>query len=650
MSDREQTGPNPTGGVGSNNTPVTSARSAISLIEEGNALEEQGRPGEAMERYEAAVRADPRCARAHLNRGNILLASARTDEARNAYQRALACDPHYAGAYFNLANLHSLAGEYEEAVRHYEAAIRIKPDFADAFVALGNALADLGSTAEAMTSYQRALAIKPNYAEVHFNLGLVAQKLNRHHDALQSYERALRIAPDCDWVYGNWLLAKMQLCDWSNLDSQITTLIAGVKHNKKITASFPVLALTDSLSVQRQAVLIWVNEKHPPIHSLGPIKKRRRSEKIRIGYYSADYHDHATACLAAGLFERHDRKKFEVVAFSYGPDKRDDMRKRLVAAFDRFVDVRTKSDSEVARLSRELEIDIALDLKGFTQDARAGILSFRAAPIQVNYLGYPGTMGAPWIDYIVADRVLIPPESRQHYAERVVYLPNSYQVNDRKRKIADRVFSRAELGLPPNGFVFCCFNNSYKITPDTFAVWMRLLKRIEGSVLWLLEDSELAANNLRREAQAREVDAARLIFAPRMPLPEHLARQRAADLFLDTLPCNAHTTASDALWAGVPVLTCIGESFAARVAASLLNAVGLPELITATQDHYEAVAIELSGDPARLAEIREALHRNRLTMPLFDTELFAKQLEDAYTQMFERYQSDLSPDHIYALG
>jgi predicted O-linked N-acetylglucosamine transferase (SPINDLY family) len=325
-----------------NSAPVTSGDSVVSLIEKGNALEEQGRPGEAMECYEAAVQADPRCARAHLNRGNILLASARTDEARNAYQLAVACDPHYAAAYFNLANLNCRAGEYEQALQHYGVAIRIKPDFADAFVALGNALADLGRTAEAIESYQRALAITPNYADVHLNLGLLAMKLNRFHDALDSCERALRIAPDCHWLYGTWLHAKMQLCDWNNVNSQITTLVAGAKHHKKITPPFPLLALTDSLSAQLEAAQTWVNDKYPPTCSLPPIKKRRRSEKIRIGYYSADYHGHATAYLMAELFERHDRKRFEVVAFSYGPDKRDDMRQRLATAFDRFVDVRTK--------------------------------------------------------------------------------------------------------------------------------------------------------------------------------------------------------------------------------------------------------------------------------------------------------------------
>ena len=296
----------------------------------------------------------------------------------------------------------------------------------------------------------------------------------------------------------------------------------------------------------------------------------------------------------AELFERHDRGRFELVGISYGPDNRDEMRIRLSAAFDHFVDVRTKTDSEVAALSRDLGIDIAVDLKGFTEEARTGIFSRRAAPIQVNYLGYPGTMAAPYMDYIVADPILIPPESRQHYAEKIVYLPDSYQVNDRKRRISDKEFTRAELGLPPTGFVFCCFNNNFKITPNTFNGWMRILKQVEGSVLWLLEDNETAANNLRREAEARGVEPARLVFARRMPLPEHLARHRAADLFIDTLPYNAHTTASDALWAGLPVLTRIGESFAGRVAASLLNAVGLPELITATQEQYEAMAVALA--------------------------------------------------------
>jgi predicted O-linked N-acetylglucosamine transferase (SPINDLY family) len=438
----------------------------------------------------------------------------------------------------------------------------------------------------------------------------------------------------------------MQLCDWSNFEPQIAELAAKIQQGRKVTLPFSLLALIDSLTLQRQAAETWVREKHPPSRPMMPPGKHRRGERIRIGYYSADYHGHATAYLMAELFERHDRERFELLAFSYGSDERDDMRRRLAAAFDQFLDVRTKSDIEVARLSREMGIDIAVDLKGFTQDARSGIFACRAAPIQVNYLGYPGTTGAPYMDYLIADQTLIPQPSRRQYSEAIVSLPHSYQANDRQRRIADKEFVRAELGLPSTGFVFCCFNSHHKITPDTFDGWMRILEQVPGSVLWLLVDNKTAAENLRREARLRNVDARRLIFAARMRLPEHLARHRAADLFIDTLPYNAHTTASDALWAGLPVLTRMGESFAARVAASLLYAIGLPELVTTTQEQYESTAIQLAADPGRLAEIKDRLHRNRSKMPLFDTAQFTRHLEDAYMQMYERYQADLGPGTI----
>jgi predicted O-linked N-acetylglucosamine transferase (SPINDLY family) len=351
--------------------------------------------------------------------------------------------------------------------------------------------------------------------------------------------------------------------------------------------------------------------------------------------------------LAAGLFESHDRDKFEVYAFSFGTDTKDEMQIRLEAAFDKFIDVESKTDKEIAELSRQMQIDIAVDLAGFTSGSRTGIFALRAAPLQINYLGYPGTMGADYMDYLIADRQLIPEEAKAHYTERIVYLP-SFQANDSKRKISDRVFTREELGLPQSGFVFCCFNNSYKITPSTFDGWMRILKQVNGSVLWLSETNPFATDNLRKEAKARGVDAQRLVFARKIPLlAEHLARHRAAGLFIDTLPYNAHTTASDALWAGLPVLTCTGEALASRVAASLLTAIDLPELVTTTQEDYEALAVELATNPEQLQAIRQKLERNRLTAPLFDTKLFTRHIEDAYTQMVERYQADLAPDHIY---
>jgi predicted O-linked N-acetylglucosamine transferase (SPINDLY family) len=334
-------------------------------------------------------------------------------------------------------------------------------------------------------------------------------------------------------------------------------------------------------------------------------------------------------------------------AFSFGPDKQDGMRQRLTQSFDQFIDVRFNSDKEVAEFSRMLGIDIAVDLKGSTKDHRFGIFSYRAAPVQVSYIGYPGTMGADYIDYLIADKTVVPQEHQKHYSEKIIYLPDSYQVNDRKRVIADKTYTRQELGLPSEGFVFCCFNNNYKITPSVFDSWVRILKAVPNSVLWLFQDNPLAAINLRKEAKARGIDEARLVFAKSMPLDHHLARHSAADLFLDTLPYNAHTTASDALWAGLPLLTCMGESFASRVAASLLKAVGMPELIANTQEEYEATAIELAQNPDQLRALRQKLQSNRLSAPLFDTEKITRHIEQAYADVYERYHADLMTENIY---
>ena len=349
-------------------------------------------------------------------------------------------------------------------------------------------------------------------------------------------------------------------------------------------------------------------------------------------------YEHARKCVP--------QSRFEMTAISIGPDDNSEMRQRLKHSFDHFIDATILSDEEIASRIRVTEIDILIDLKGFTQDARTNVFARRPAPIQANYIGYPGTMGAEYIDYIIADQTVIPENSKQYYLEKIVYLPTSYQVNDSKRFISDKAFTRTQLGLPPTGFVFCSFNNNYKITPRIFDCWMRILKQVESSVLWLLEDNPTAASNLRKEATTRGVNPERLIFAKRLPIAEHLARHRLADLFLDTLPYSAHTTASDALWAGLPVLTCLGETFAGRVAASLLNAIGLPELIAATPEAYEQMAIDLATHPEKLAVIKRKLAENRLTTPLFDTKLFTKHIEAAYIAMYERHQAGLAPDHI----
>jgi predicted O-linked N-acetylglucosamine transferase (SPINDLY family) len=602
---------------------------------------------EALLSLDEALKINSRLAEAWSSRGLVLQGLKRMEEALFSLNMEIEIKPDYADAYYNRGIVLQELKRLEEAFTSYERAIALKSDYADAYNNLGNVLHELKRLDEAVTSYDRAIELKNDYAAAYQNRGIVLQELKRLDEALTSYERAIEFRPDYEYLFGTLLHTKMKMCDWQDFEVNIENLLLRIGEGEKLSLSFPILALTDSLSVLHKTSAIWINDKHPINPSIGSIPKNVRRNKIRIGYYSADFHDHATAHLMAELFERHDKNNFELIAFSFGPDTKDEMRQRLSKAFEQFIDVRLRSDKDIALMSRDMEIDVAVDLKGFTQDQRTGIFSYRAAPIQVSYIGFPGTMAAEYIDYIIADPTLIPIESQQHYSEKVVYLPNSYQVNDRQRVISEKVFTKEELGLPPDSFTFCCFNNNYKITPHTFDGWVRILKAVEDSVLWLFEDNPTAVINLRKEAQTKGIDPNRLVFAKRMKLPEHLARHRAADLFIDTLPYNAHTTASDALWAGLPVLTCMGESFASRVAASLLNALELPELITTTQEQYEATAIELATNPQKLKAIKDKLEKNRLTTALFDTPRFTKHIEAAYIQMYERYQADLPSDHIY---
>jgi protein O-GlcNAc transferase len=614
----------------------------------GVLLQELGRSVEALASFERALAIKPDDAEVYLNRGHALRALERLESARESYERALAIWPGYAEAHGSRGDVLRQLGRPEEALQSYERALGTRPDYAAAHNNRGVLLQELQRTEEALQSHRRAVAITPGNAAYHHSLANALVRLRRREEALGSFAQALAIEPDRSWLLDDWLHARMHLCDWSDIDAHTTRLLREAAESNKSMQPFHALALTDSLALQRRLAGSWVKDRYPGQSALSPIGARVPGERIRVGYYSSDYRNHAVAYLAIGLFEQHDRSRFEVTAFSLGPRQQDDMGRRLTDAFDRFLEVAEKSDREIARLSRELGIDIAVDLNGFTENARTGIFFHGAAPIQVNYLGYPGTLAAPFIDYIIADPTLIPSENREHYSEKVVYLPHSYQPNDRKRLIAERSFAREELGLPPRAVVFCCFNGAYKITPATFDSWMRILQKVEGSVLWLLPDHPTTAANLRSEAEARGISGTRLVFGSRMPLSaEHLARHRAADLFLDTYPYGAHTTASDALWAGLPVLTRCGESFAARVAASLLRAVGLPELITTTPEQYEALAIELAVDRGRLSDLTERLRHAHQSAPLFDTPLYTRHLEQAYTQMYVRHLKGESPDHLW---
>lgn len=646
----------------------------------GIGLQELGRHVEALESFDQAIAIRPPDAEMLYSRAAVLNKLQRFEEALDGCDRMLAVNPNILEACYNRAN--ALAGlkRFDEAVEAYTRALQIKPDHADSYVNLGRALADLKRFDAALQSYDRALLFKPDFAEVYGNRGYIFGQLNRFEEALEnfdrsiqinpesanvhfgradalrmldcpeeavkSYDRAIELDPNSEFAHGHRQFARMKTCSWSNHSEEVDGLLKKATHGERVSNPFALFGLTDNAAVLLTAAKTFADSKFPPSDALPALAKYPRHEKIRVGYFSANFHTHPVAVLSSDLFENHDRSRFEVTAFSFGPDIRDEMRKRLELAFDKFIDVREQSDQAVAMAARNLEIDIAVDLMGMTQDHRTSIFAMRAAPVQVNYLGYPGTMGADYIDYLIADPVLIPPAQREHYVEKIAYLPHSYMPSDPRRVISDREFTRAELGLPDTGFVFCCFNNSYKINPAVFDRWMRILQAVEGSVLWLSEDNVSAVVNLKKEASSRGVDPKRLIFASRMPsLADHVARLRVADLFLDTLPYNAHATANDALWAGLPVLTLQGQAFPGRVAASLLNASGLPELVTVTAEAYVSLAIELATDPGRLQAIRRRLASDRLTTPLFDGSL-TRHIEGIYTAIYERHMQDLPPSHI----
>jgi protein O-GlcNAc transferase len=607
----------------------------------GSSLLFQDRFQDALAPLSVVVQRAPRRGACH-RLGYCHLALGDFKSAEQLLRREIAAHPDLVDAHNTLGVALINQGRPHEALAVFLEAARLDPRSATANNNVANVLGELGRNEEALRYLQKVIDANPGLADARHNLGMLLQKLKRHEQAAASLEAALRLAPRAAYTLSSLVWNELAICKWEGLTPHVDALRAQVRRGEIPAEPFVLVAVSPSPEEQRLCAQRHVREKLPQRPPLWR-GSRYRHDRVRLAYLSADYSEHATAYLAAGLFERHDRSRFEVIGVSYGPDDHSPMRQRLMRAFDQFVDVRSRGDEETARLLHEMQVDVAIDLKGYTTGARPEILSYRPAPVQVSYLGFPGTMAAPFIDYIVADRWVLPAEARVHYTEQVVYLPDSYQVNDAARSVAERTPSRAQAGLPRDGFVFCCFNNSYKIMPPVFAVWMKLLREIPQSALWLLEDSAEAKRRLQQAAQAAGVDAARLVFAARVAPAEHLARHRLADLFLDTLPYNAHTTASDALWAGLPVLTCAGNTFAGRVAGSLLRAVGLPELVTRSLHEYETLALQLARDPSRLADIRGRLERNRSTTPLFDLERFRRHLEAAYLAMWETSQRGEPP-------
>lgn len=613
------------------------------LHDRGTSLRLAGRPLEALESLNQAQVLRPDSFAVYYNRALVFGDLKRYEEENRDYDSALRLNPAFVDALINSAVALGLMSRFKEGLERAARAVALEPANAGALFVRAELYAELKDFPAAQADYRAVLVLDPGHAPALSGLASLHAAAKQHDVAAQYFKKLLAIAPDFPYALGKLAYSNMMCSDWSSFESDIAKIRRALEAGKQCVSPFTLLGLVDDPQAHRKAAEILVEDAYKPAEETLATSAYRHA-KIRLAYVSADFHEHATSLLMAGLFEQHDKSRFELIAISYGPDDGSAMRKRVVAGFSQFIEVAGKTDREVAQLMRALEIDIAVDLKGHTTDTRLGIFAWRPAPIQVSYLGYPGTTAAPYFDYVLADRHVIPEDSRRDYTEKVVYLPHCYQVNDSRREIAEGPCSRADAGLPRDGFVFSSFNNSYKITPAIFDIWMRLLKGVPGSVLWLLGTSAVQQDNIRAEAARRGVAGERIVFAARLKPAEHLRRLGLSDLYLDNVPYNAHTSASDALWAGVPVLTCQGIAFAGRVAASLLHAVGLPELVCDTPQQYEAMALELALSPARLAELKSRLAANRTVFPLFDTARFTRNLERAFETMVALHARGAAPE------
>jgi predicted O-linked N-acetylglucosamine transferase (SPINDLY family) len=608
----------------------------------GAALSQLGRHSEALAAYDRAIALKPGHASVWSNRGNALLQLQRFADAVTSYDRALGLKPDYTDAWRHRGLALTLMDRTDEALASFDKAIALKKSDTGALQDKANLLMRLHRHAEAEAIFAKAIALQPANADLHYNRANALSILKQYGESIAECRTTLAIDADYPYARGILIHDMLQCCDWRALDDEKANISTALAAGKRVLSPFNHKALSDSPQAQLRCARVWVaNEK--PAGLIPFALKTRREGRIRLAYLSGDLNASAVATAMAGVFEHHDKSRFETIAISFGTPAQTPMRMRLEKSFDRFIDMRDRSDDAIATAIREMDIDIAVDLMGYTGECRSWILARRPARLQVNFLGFPGTMGAAHIDYIVADATVVPRDSEQHYAEKIAYLPDCYLPHDATRAIADAP-SRREAGLPDKGLVFASFNNTYKFTPAMFDIWMRVLRAVPGSVLWLPKSHPAALTNLLREAEARGVAADRLVFAPLVESSEaHLARFRLADLFLDTLPYNAHSTTMDALWAGLPVLTCKGESFQARVAASLLTAAGLPELIASSAAEYEAMALHFAQAPEALAAIKEKLARNRQHAPIFDTGRFTRHLESAFMQMWKRYSQGERP-------
>jgi predicted O-linked N-acetylglucosamine transferase (SPINDLY family) len=608
-------------------------------------LNELKRYSEALESCDKALSLKPEFAEAWYNRGVSLCEIKNFELANQSFDKAIFHKKDYSEAWYNKGVLATKAGRYLEAIDFYNNAINIQSDYIDAILNQGICFGELKEYEKSISCYRKVISLNQNSAEAWNNSGVILSDLKIYDRALKSFELAYKLKPNLEFLLGQLIHTKMIICDWGELDEKIPLLESGIRNGDKVLAPFPALAIFDSPQLLEKVARIYSEEKFTKKTKKISNINIKKDKKIKIGYYSADFGDHPISYLIPELLELHNRDHFEIHGFSFGNHKDSPFLERIKSAFDYFYDLSHENDHQIVELSRKLNIDIAIDLMGHTKDSRMEIFSNRVAPIQISYLGYLGTTGSKFIDYLVADKTIITNELKNFYSEKLIFLP-SYQANDQKKIVANKKFYKSELGLSENSFVFCCLNNTYKILPVIFDSWMRILKAQENSVLYLYAENKWAAENLKREAKLRGVSDSRILFAEAIPYNEYLARYKICDLFLDTFPYNAGTTASDALWTGLPVLTLKGQSFSSRMASSLLTSVGIPELITNSLFEYESLAVDLCGNPPKLTQIKEKLIRNIGSKPLFDSLKFVKNYEGALLVAYHRSLDGLGPDHI----
>jgi len=621
----------------------------------GRAYGEHGKLDKAVNCFQQAVLMKSDYVDAHINLGVISKSQGKLEAAVSYYKKALDLDSKNAEALYNIGVVLKEQRRIDEALEYFQRAVQVNPNAAAVYYSMGAAFKEKGDLQAALHCYQKTVQLSSDSAEVYVNMGNIFNAQGKLDEAISCYRKVLQINPQFFGAHSVLLRLLESACDWQEvkiLRSRLDELNNISLAKGERAYEMPLINLAGCADPRQNATIAksWSNHisktvssrSSPFLFSDGTIRK----SKIRLGYLSADFRDHAVAHLMVGLFSLHNRDEFEVFSYSYGPDDESYYRKTIEQASDRFIDLRLLGDEDAAKRIYDDEVHILIDLMGHTKGSKLAICAYRPAPVQVTYLGYPGGTGAEFFDYMITDKIITPEEHGSFYSENLVYMPHSYQANDRLQRIADKAWVREDVGLPDKGFVFCSFSQPFKIEPVMFDVWMNILRQVPGSVLWLLCKNMTAEENLKRAAESRRISAERLVFAKKLPKSEHLARQKHADLVLDTRIYNGHTTSSDALWAGVPVITLQGTHFASRVSASLLNAVGLPELITHSLKEYEELAVRLASSRSELQAIRDRLAKNRFTEPLFDTPRFAKNLEKAYKEMWKIFLAGEKPRRI----